>query len=365
MNKIPWWQPQIGNIEKELVQKVLSDNYPNEGNLTALFEQELSKLFNVKYAISVTSGTAAMFLSLKALGISVGDEVIVPDITFIATANAVDMTGATPVLVDIDPATLTIDTNALIKAITPKTKAVIPVHVTGRPADMTKIMKIAEKNNLYIIEDACEGLHSKLNGINLGTFGKTGCFSLSPNKIITTGQGGIIITNDEKLNLVLREFKDQGRPVRGTGGDDIHYIRGYNFKFTDIQAALGIGQLTYLRKRAERLIRTHVIYLNELGGVNGIQLLPFNLKGGELPLWTDVLSDRRDELANYLLLKGISSRKFWLPIHTQLPYKLGDEYFPQSSIIGGSALWLPSSYTLSDNDILCVSNVIKSFFKSH
>ncbi|SVB90055.1 uncharacterized protein METZ01_LOCUS242909, partial [marine metagenome] len=174
------------------------------------------------YAVGVTNGTSALFLALAALGIGHGDEVVVPDLTFIATANAVTLTGATPVLVDIDPATLTISPEAFEKAITAHTRAVIPVHISGRSADLPAIVAIAKEHGLAVVEDAAEAFASFHDGRALGTIGIAGCLSFSPNKTIMTGQGGMVLTDDEGLHLRLRELKDQGRPVRGTGGDDPH-----------------------------------------------------------------------------------------------------------------------------------------------
>jgi len=219
MKKISWWQPQIGSEEKKLIIQVLETNFPNEGALTSQFEQKVTDLLQIKYGVGVTSGTAATYLSLKALGIGYGDEVIVPDITFIATANAVEMCGAKPVLVDIEPERMTIDPQAITQAITKNTKAIIPVHVSGRAPNMDAIIEIAEANGLYVVEDAAEAFMSKHNGRYLGTIGEVGCFSFSPAKTITTGQGGMVVTNNEEIFFKLKELKDQGRPRRGTGGD--------------------------------------------------------------------------------------------------------------------------------------------------
>ena len=362
MKKIPWWQPEFGKKEISLVKGVLESAFPNEGKLTTSFENEIENLLDVKHVLAVTSATAAMFLSLKALGIGHGDEVIVPDLTFLATANAVEMTGAKAILADIDPKTLTLNNECFEKAITKKTKAVIPVHVSGRAADMEAITAIAGKNKLHVIEDAAEAFMSKHKGKFLGTLGKTGCFSLSPAKTISTGQGGFIVTNDDTLSVKLKMLKDQGRPVRGTGGDDTHPGLGFNFKFTDLQAAVGLGQLTYLKKRIARMRKNHLLYQKHLSDVNQIVLLPFNIQEGELPQWTDAVVERRDELAAYLLEHGIDSRKFWFPIHTQAYYKQTDRNFPVSSKLSKKALWLPSAFTLTDEEVTRVCETIKRFY---
>ena len=362
-NMIRWWVPQIGDEERRLIIKVLDNNFPNEGELTTLFEQKLCRLLGCKHAVAVTSATAAIFLALKALGITHGDEVIVPDITFIATANAVEMCGAKPVLVDVDPKTMTIDTNAFSDAMTKRTRAVIPVHVSGRAADMDTIAKIAKSSDIHIVEDAAEAFLSKYKGRFLGTFGKAGCFSFSPHKTITTGQGGVIVTDDAELHIQLRMLKDQGRPNRGTGGDDLHNVIGYNFKFTDLQAAVGLGQLTYLEARIERMKRIYGLYEENLKDLDGISLFHFNIAEGEMPQWTDAIVEHRDDLDKYLRANGIECRRYWFPIHTQVPYRLPDDKFPNSTKLSPKALWLPSAFTLSDKDVETICNHIKDFLR--
>ena len=361
--KIRWWVPQIGSEEKKLIEKALAANFPNEGELTTLFENKVAALLGAKHAVAVTSGTAAMFLALKALGIGPGDEIIVPDMTFIATANAVDMAGAKPVLVDIDSVTMNMAPEAFGRAITKKTKAVMPVHVSGRGGRLNEIIKIAKKHGLLVVEDAAEAFASKYKGKYLGTFGSLGCFSFSAHKTITTGQGGMVVTDDDRLNVKLRELKDQGRPKRGTGGDDRHDSIGYNFKFTDLQAAVGLGQLKYLNTRLETMKRINCRYRNNLDGLNGIFLFDFDIKGGEAPQWTDGLFARRDELDSYIKKKNIDCRRFWFPLHTQIPYRQIDAKFPISTKLAPKALWLPSAFTMSDADVDRVSDSIRKFYK--
>ena len=362
-NKIPWWIPDIGSSEKELVRKVLDDNFPNEGKLTQQFEEKIAGLLGSRHAIAATSGTAALYLSLKALGIGPGDEVVVPDMTFIATANAVDMCGAKPILVDVDARTLNMPPDAFESAVTAQTKAVIPVHVSGRAADMGKILKIANACGIHVVEDAAEGFMSKHNGRCLGTFGVTGCFSFSPNKTITTGQGGMIVTDDDALEVRLRELKDQGRPKRGTGGNDLHNAMGYNFKFTDIQAAVGLGQLNYLDRRLKRMKRFYEIYAEALAGMEGISLYGFDVSGGEVPQWTDAVIEDRDGLAAHLRSQAIGCREFWHPLHTQKPYRSPDSGFPNSTRLSPRSLWLASAFTLAEADIHKVCGAVKQFLE--
>jgi perosamine synthetase len=290
-----------------------------------------------------------------------GDEVIVPDVTFIATVNAVMLAGATPILVDVEPATLNMDPGAMARAITSRTRAVIPVHVSGRSADLPAIMEIAGRHGVAVIEDAAEALVSAVNGRCLGTFGKAGCLSFSPNKTITTGQGGMVLTDDEELHVRLRELKDQGRPVRGTGGDDIHHRVGFNFKLTNLQAAIGLAQLAYLPERVERLKQIYRRYVEGLQGLDGIRLLGFRLERGESPQWVDAIVEHRDDLDRHLLSRDIHCRRFWFPLHTQAPYRRPDSEFPNSARVAPCALWLPSAFTLSDAAVDTVCGSIQEF----
>jgi perosamine synthetase len=358
---IPWWRPEIGPNEYSLMREVLESNYVNDGDVTEEFERRIAALLGVKHAVMVTSGTTAITAALLGLGVQPGDEVIVPDITFIATANAAVLAGARPVLVDVNPHTLNIDPEAICRAITPRTRAIVPVHVSGRGADMEAVMQIAESRGLVVVEDAAEGFVSRHRGKYLGTIGHAGCLSFSPNKTITTGQGGAVLTNDEHLHGRLRELKDQGRPARGTGGDDIHHSIGFNFKFTNLQAALGLGQLHYLEGRLERARRIYRGYANGLAGLPGIILPGFDLEQGECPQWTDALVHRRDALDHYLLSRDIHCRRFWFPLHTQAPYRQPDEAFPNSTAVSRRALWLPSAFSLTDSQVATVCAEIRGF----
>jgi perosamine synthetase len=362
--KLEFWVPQFGGEEKELIARVIDSGFLNDGDVTTQFERQLAELLACKHVIATTSGTTAIFLALAGIGVGLGDEVIVPDVTFIATANAVTLTGAKPVLVDIDPAKLTIDPQGTERAITARTKAIVPVHVSGRAADMDAILDIGKRHGVPVVEDAAEALLSKHQGKCLGTFGIAGCFSLSPNKTVTTGQGGFVATDDDRLHARLRELKDQGRPVRGTGGDDAHVSIGYNFKFTNLQAAVGLAQLKDLRRRVDRMRSIYEGYAAGLAGVEGISVLPFCVDEGELPQWTDALLDRRDDLYDHLAKRGIHGRRFWHPLHTQTPYRTSSQQFPNSSKQIPRAMWLPSAFTLSDEDVTAVCGEISDFFAS-
>jgi perosamine synthetase len=356
--KIPWWVPPVAGTELQHIERVLAANFLNDGPTTRDFEREFASMLGVPYAVAVTSGTAAIFLGLAACDVGPGDEVLVPDLTFIATANAVRLTGATPVLVDIDRATLTMDPDSAERAITKKTKAVVPVHVSGRAGTFSKIRKLADAHRLAVVEDAAEAFMSGYKGGYLGTFGRAGCFSFSPAKTFTTGQGGMVVTSDAALHTRLRQLKDQGRAQTGTGGDDVHPVLGYNFKFTSLQAAVGLAHLPQVPQRTERMRAMHRMYASALAGVPGITVVPF--RDDEVPQWTDVLIENRDSVAGKLRARGMDTRNLWFPIHTQAPYKRPDEDFPNATWASPRALWLPSALTLTDDDIQKVCDAIQN-----
>lgn len=353
----PWWKPVMGTAEKEALSVVIDSGFPNDGPMTTQFENRIAEITECKHALAVTSCTAGLYLSLLAAGIGPGDEVIVPDITFIATANAVTMTGATPILVDVSKRTFCLDPQMASESITHKTKAIIPVHVSGRPADLESIEALAKSHELAVIEDAAEALGSELNRKPLGSFGLTGCFSFSPAKTITTGQGGMIVTNDTPTYYRLVELKDQGRPTRGTGGDDAHISIGFNFKYTDLQAAMGLAQLSSLDARLARLRRHYEIYKSQVGSTDTLWIPEMEIDTGACPQWVDIYCDRRDELYEHLKEKRMDCRKFWHPIHTQPAYAhlQSKGSFTGSTTVSKHAMWLPSALTLTDEDIVNIA----------
>jgi len=361
-NEVPWWKPESAGTELDKITDVINRDYLNEGDVTHLFEEKIATFCGTKYCIAVTSGTSAIYLSLMALGIGPGDEVIVPDMTFVATANAVTMTGAKVVLVDVDRETLTMCPKSLQDAISNSSKAIIPVHVSGRSGTLLEILSIAKNYNIPVIEDAAEALGSKIGGSSLGSFGITGCFSLSPFKTISSGQGGLIVTDDKKLSIRLAELKDQGRPFRGTGGDDDHPALGFNFKYTNLQAAVGLAQLEEINFRLGKQRYIQEFYREKLGSLSDFTLLPFDISNGEVPLWTDAIASDRNELVAYLEGKKIYTRRFWHPIHTNSYYLSDTKRFPISSELAYKAMWLPSAYQLTDEQLNYVSNEIIKFY---
>lgn len=358
---IPWWQPELGAEEARRVAEVIASGFPNDGELTEEFAARIAAIAGVAYGIGVSSGSAALYCALVASGVGPGDEVVVPDLTFVASANAVRLTGAEPVLVDVRREDFGLDPEAFEAAIGPRTKAVMPVHVNGRGAALAEVSEIARAHGLAIVEDASEALGSCLRGRPLGSFGDAATFSFAPSKIITTGQGGVVVTDDPKLARAVRELKDQGRAERGTGGADLHPVFGFNFKLTNVQAAIGLAQLDRLPDRLAHLRRLRAWYAEELAGVEEVRLVPVDEQAGEALSWIDVLADRRDELAAHLRSAGADPREFWHPLHTQPPYAASEEDFSNSSWVSGHGLWLPSALSLTREDAGVVGEAIRAY----
>jgi len=330
---------------------VLESRYLNEGEVTTRFERTLADFLGVRHCVAVTSGTAALTLALMALGIGRGDEVIVPDFTFIATANAVRLAGADVKLVDIEPGRFTLDAERVLRSVGRRTKAILSVDVNGRAASYAELEAIAAEKELFLVCDAAEALGSRSSDRYLGTYGNAGCFSFSANKTITTGQGGLIATSDTNMYHRLLELKDQGRRIRGTGGDDLHPVMGYNFKFTNLQAAVGLAQFERLQNRLEHAGRRDEWYRQKLVEYPWLLLPSRNNRPGEVTQWTDLLADDRSAVEAALRRAGIGFRCFWHPLHRQGPYAADDADFAHSIAASRKGLWLPSSFSLTEEQV--------------
>lgn len=356
-------EPWIGKEEKDAVADYLnSGGWLTEFKETEKFEQLIAEYTGVKHACVVNNGTVSLFIALVALGIGKGDEVIVPDLTMIASANAVLLAGALPRLVDIDATTMCLNLALAEKAITKKAKAIMFVNLNGRSVDMDILLTLCKKYRLYLIEDAAQALGSTWQGKHMGTFGDIGSLSFSMPKIITTGQGGALLTNDNVLIKKIRKIKDFGRVKSGV---DIYESLGFNFKFTDLQAVIGIEQMKKLAFRVDRKKEIYLFYEKELSDIKGIHLIKTDLSQ-VTPWFIDVLADNREKLIDFLKLHGIGSRPFYPPIHTQAPYKKWGEYkkkhFAVSEKISSKGLWLPSASSLTNETILAVCKEIKRFY---
>ena len=357
-------QPWINELELEELTKVITSTFITENSMTKEFESMTIDLTGAKYAVSVANGTLGLYCALLALEIGPGDEVLVPDMTFIATANAIIMAGAKPVLCDIDQHSLGISIKSLSSKLSNKTKAIMPVHLYGNTADMDSILKFAKEHNLKVIEDAAQGVGVHYRSQHVGTFGDLGVLSYYGNKTITTGEGGVILTNDENLAKICYRLKNHGRDLKGSFKHD--YI-GFNFSFTDLQAAVGVAQMKKLPEILRRKKEIFDKYFFELSGIE--ELCFYKIKNQENPVYwfTSLSSSKRDKLSEFLLEEGVQTRRFFYPLHLQPCYegsskinKNGD--FNNSKQAYETGISLPSSYVLKDDEQNFVIEKIKKFF---
>ena len=319
---IPVAAPVIGERELGYVTDAVRSGWVSSiGPYIERFERAFAEYVGVSYAVAVSNGTVGLHLALHALGIGPGDEVLVPDLTFVATAHAVLQTGATPVFVDVEPDTWCLDPVAAERAITPCTRAIMPVHLYGHPVDMDAIQRLADNHALFIVEDAAEAPGAEYHGRRVGSIGKVGVFSFYGNKIITTGEGGMVTTNDAALAGRLRYLKDHGMNPQCRY---YHTELAFNYRMTNIQAALGLAQLEQIECFIKQKRRIFHWYAEGLAGVPGITLNA-ERPGTRNVYWMSslVLTNdcriTRQELADGLRLQGIDSRPFFVPMH-QLPH---------------------------------------------
>jgi perosamine synthetase len=365
MKKIKWWGIYPSGSEKRKVKRVIKSGFWNEGKITTELEKCLGSFLQVKYSHLTTSGTSALFLALKAVGVQYGDKVLVPNLTFIASANSVVQAGGNPVLVDISMDTLSFNRGHLEKLLTenPDIKFAILVHISGKSSLNPEIMLILESRKIKIIEDAAEafGSNCPFYEKKLGSIGLAGAYSFSPNKIITSGQGGLVVTSDNEISKKIILLKDQGRPVKGSGGDDLHPSIGFNFKFNDIQAALLTSQFESIIKRIEHLKFVYNYYSNNLHKDHLNDLVTFDISAGEFPLWPMLFTHKKSQMILKLDALNIEYRSFWFPISTQLPYAEQDsEYLSGSKILSLKGIWLPSFFRLKKRDLKRITNGINS-----
>jgi len=358
---IPVYQPDLSGKELEYVTDCVKSGWVSSlGKYVELFETSFAKFCGVKHAIALSNGTVALHLALVLKDIGPGDEVIVPDLTFVATANVVRHTGATPVLVDSDPETWMIDPDQIEAKITSKTKAIIPVHLYGHPANMGAIMKLAKKHGLYVIEDAAEAHGAEYRGKRVGGIGDIGAFSFYGNKVITTGEGGMLVTNDDLLAEKARFLKDHAM------SKEIRYWHpevGYNYRMTNIQAAIGLAQFERIDSLLSRKIEIALAYKKSLAGCRGVVVQPQaewakNIYWMFSILVTDESRLNRNELMSSLLEQGIDSRPFFFPIHQMPPYLgcLGD--YPVADDLSRRGINLPSFPALKDEQVKYIGDTI-------
>jgi perosamine synthetase len=356
-------QPEIGPEEIAAVVEVMQSGILAQGARVAQLEEDFAKYCGTKYAVAVNSGTAALHAALHAAGIGPGDEVITVPFSFIASINPILIVGAKPVLVDIDPATFNIDVSKIETAITPKTKAIIPVHLYGQPVDQDAVTEIAKKHGLIVIEDACQAVGAEYKGTKTGNLGDLGCFSLYATKNIMSGEGGMITTNDEKYATAMKQFRQHGMSA-----PYMYEALGFNYRLTDLQAAIAVEQL----KKIERFTATRQSNAQRLSeGLKGI-------KGLELPV---VAPDRthvfhqytlrvtpefdmsRDDFINALGKKEIVAGAYYpralhsYPHIAKLGYKMGD--FPEAEKAAAEVVSIPVHPNVSHDDVETIIGVVK------
>lgn len=309
MKMIPIAKPLIGRQERAAVNRVLKSGSMAQGPEVKLFETEFSKIVGDRECVAVNSGTSALHLSLLALGIEKGDEVIVPSFTFAATANVVALTGAIPVFIDIEPRTFCMDPNLIQIAITKKTKAIIVVHLYGLAADMNKIMQIAEKNSLFVIEDAAQAHLASIDNKPVGTYGDAAAFSFYPTKNMTSGEGGMIVLKNAGLARTCRLLRNQGMETRYQ-----NEIVGFNLRMTDIHAAIGRCQLKKLPKQTEQRIKNATFLTSKLQADS----TPFIPEGYKhvFHQYTVMINQNRDQFSKSLKQLGIGNEVYYpTPVH--------------------------------------------------
>lgn len=364
MKFIPLASPNITENEIEAVAEVLRSGNLVQGKNVAELENQVADYLNVKHAVAVSSGTATLHLALVALGIGAGDEVIVPAFSYVATANVVEIVGAKCVFVDVEKDTFNIDVSKIEKAITPNTKAIIPVHEFGLACDIAEIMTIAEKHNLFVIEDAACALGAEENNKKVGTFGSIGSFSLHPRKAVTSGEGGILTTDDDNLAEQFRVLRNHG--IQINDGKPEFVAAGFNYRMTDFQAALVLGQFARIEEIITYRNELAKIYFEELKHTVNIKLP--KIPSGKLHTWQTfhtVVSEKidRNDLIEKLKSRGIGANygAQCIPYQTFYREKYGldcEIIFPNSLRAFQKGLALPLYEKLSGDDIRFVSNTL-------
>lgn len=353
---IPIAKPLISEEELKAVESVLNSGVIAQGPMVKEFEERFAEYIRVEEAIAVNSGTAALHTALLANDIGKGDEVITTPFTFIATANSILFTGAKPVFVDIEEDTFNIDVENIKEEITPKTKALLPVHLYGQPADIEAIMEIAQDYDLKVIEDSCQAHGAEFRGKKVGSFA-TGCFSFYPTKNITTGEGGMITTDDREIAERARILRDHGSKKRYC-----HEILGYNYRMTDINAAIGLAQLRKLNRFNEKRIENAKYLTEKLDGIDGV--VPPKVKENRRHVFNQytIRVEERDKVIEILGKNGIGTGIYYpVPIHRQELYRnLGyDTNLPISEEIAKEVVSLPVHPSVTKENLDYIADILK------
>jgi len=357
---IPQMEPLVSEADAAAVQRYLhSGGWLTEFRETRNFEKALCEFTGGRFCAAAPSGTLALFLALKACGIGPGDEVIVPDLTMAASATAVLLAGGKVAFADIEPQTLCLDLDRAEQLITARTKAVMFVSLNGRsPEGLAGFVARCHARGVKVIEDAAQSLASFHDGRHLGTIGDCGCFSFSSQKLVTTGQGGAVVTDDEETYRRIGLLRDFGRSA---GGSDHYLSVGWNLKFTDLQAVIGLEQMRRLPALVERKKKIFSLYQQHLAGVPGIEIPRTDL-ASVTPWFVDILVDKsvKRPLIEFLHQNGVGSREIYPALHAEPAFALAGP-FPVSEQISGRGIWLPSSLRLADIQVKRVCDLIRQF----
>jgi perosamine synthetase len=360
---IPIMEPWIDHQEIDLVMDCLKSGWiSSQGKYIGEFEKAFSEFCGARFGVATSNGTTALHLALLTLGIGPGDEVIVPALSFIATANVVVYTGAKPVFADVDKKTWTLDPSQLRPLITDRTKAIIPVHLYGHPADMEPIMALAEEYHLWVIEDAAEAHGAEYKGKRVGSLGNLGCFSFYGNKIISTGEGGMIVTDNPEWVAKAQILRDHGMSKKIKYW---HPVLGYNFRMTNVQAALGLGQMNKIEMIIDQKRRIAQTYSRGLEGVKGIGL-PSEETWGKNVFWLYSIlihpetGKKRDDLIEYLHQFQVASRPVFFPM-PDMPFYAPGGHFPTAQKISKQGISLPSGSSLTSEQIHYIIELIRQF----
>lgn len=339
--QIPWWKIDVGEQALPRIADALRRGHISQGPVTVEFEQALAKMLGVPYTVCTTSGTMALTIALLALGVGPGDEVVMPERTWVASANAALLLGAKVRLVDVLPVgPPTMDTSKIAAAITNATKVIMPVHLNGRSVAMESVLELAKNNGLAVVEDACPSLGSKHKGRFVGTFGRFGCFSLGMAKVLGTGQGGVIVCHTEADWQLISRIRNQG--LSGIAMNERQEVRGSNFKFTDIQAALGLAQLDKLTQRFAHQKAIHALYVEGLQGLQSVQFVPVDIAAGEIPLRAEGFSSQRERFVQEMAKRGVAIAP-QSPNLSNYPFISANEQdYPNAQKFSETLLTLPS-----------------------
>ncbi len=354
---ISWWRTTFGEEEIQRVAHSISNEHISQGTVTEEFEARIGKALDVPYAVATTSGSVALLMALMALGVGCDDEVIIPNRTWIANAHAAVLLGAKVVLVDVLPDLPIMDVSQVKSKITPRTKVIMPVHLGGRAVDMGEVRKIAKDYGLFIVEDAAQAMFSKDSSGFLGTKSDAGCFSLSVPKLISTGQGGFVVTSDRKIYDDLKLIRTHG--VRDV--INVEYNRmGFNFRFTDLQASIGLEQLARVPQRIAHVKEVYSKYVPALQEFPFLKLIPVAVTRGEIPLYVEVLYSPRERLIRFLESQGIQTRPFY-PDLDKAAYLNNGERFTNSRIFGEQGIVLPSGPAQPLENVDRVLEVLRAY----